>query len=1765
MVAGTTSNVFINEIHYDNAGTDTGEFIEIANTTGRDLTGWTVVLYNGNNPAAAVVYGTTITLSGNSNFLRINFPVDGLQNGGNDGFALIDASGNVVQLLSYEGVFTASNGPAAGLTSTNIGVSETTTTPVGFSLQLQGTGSTYGDFTWGSAAIAQTPGNANTGQTINVLPPAQPGTLSIADASIAEGNSGTTNLVFTVTRTGGSDGAVSADYALTFCTADAADIAGVTSGTISFAAGETSATITIAITGDTVVEPDETFTITLTSPTGGSTLGTASATGTITNDDVGAPPPAPVVFINELHYDNTGADVGEFIEVAGTAGINLTGWTLVLYNGTGGAPYATINLTGTIDDEGAGFGALSFAGPSGGIQNGAPDGVALVDAAGNVVEFLSYEGSFVAVGGPANGLTSTNIGVAENGTEAIGLSLQRTGTGTEAADFTFTGPADDSPGSINTGQTFNGGVLPVPGTLSIGDASVVEGDNGTTALVFTVTRANGDDGVVTADYTVNLGTANAADLAAPLTGTVSFADGATTATITVNVVGDNDIELDETLSVTLSNPTGGATITAATATGTILNDDLAPPGPAEVFINEIHYDTAGTDVGEFIEVAGPAGTNLAGWSLVLYNGNGGGVYGTIALNGVIPNQDDGFGTLAVLTPGLQNGAPDGVALVNAAGQVVQFVSYEGPLTATAGPAAGLTSVDIGVLETSAPLGTSLQAGGTGFTANDFAFQTSQNATFGQVNTGQNFVAANPAGTLFIENARVVEGNSGTTAITFNLFRVGGSTGAVTVDFAAEFGSAFSDADAADFVGALSGTVTFAAGETYRPITLQVAADTVGEPIEFFRVLLSNPVGGATIGDASATGTIANDDPLILRIGQIQGAGHTSPFVGNEVTTSGIVTAVASNGFYLQDPTGDGNRATSDALFVFTGSAPTVVAGDGVTVLGTVGEFRGGGDPANLTITQLSGATITVDSTGNPLPTAVLIGPDGITPPTETIDDDGFAVFDPENDGIDFFESLEGMLVTVQNPVAVDATSGFGELYTVASDGAGNLAASNVAASGLVTVRGGQDALGAFNAGTGSDFNPERIQIDEAGALNGQVFAIPDVTPGTVLNNVTGVVDYAFGNFQIRPTAAVTVAQASTNVAETTTLVTGAVNQLAIATYNVLNLDIRADDGDDDVGSGQLAGIAFDIGVNLSAPDIVVLQEVQDNSGSLNDGTTSASLTLQALADSIFDQTGVRYSVFDNPFVENLETGGQPGGNIRVAFLYRGDRVDLDEGSAFTITNPDDGELVAAFQGSRAPLGANFTFNGQTVTVIGNHFTSKIGSNTSFSAVQPPLNAAELVRAAQAAAVNAYVDGLLATNPDALIAVAGDFNEFQFEEPLRVLSGELNFDGGRVSEGGEAVLENLTFLLAEEERYTALFEGNAQAIDHIFASRTLAQNAQVDAVHTNTILGNLNADHDPVLALFNVGSRTITGGNGNDVLNGNGGNDIISGGNGNDTINGAGGNDTISGGNGDDVIDGGEGQDTITAGNGNDTITGGNGNDTIDAGSGNDVVNGNAGNDAINGGTGDDTLNGSEGDDSLIGGTGNDRLEGGLGLDVLSGGTGNDTFVLRADLTSADADLVTDFNVRSDRLQIDGAAGKTITFTQSGANTLIEADGVLIATVANAVATQVRAGTLIVDQAPATLGRAALVGPVHSVGINQVDMFALLEDRPFAFGPAPSIGNTGGLTSAAITPVLTFTALFGSDNGAVEGLSLAPLAAEPVTGPLTNPWLVHGQFGLEATL
>ncbi len=195
------------------------------------------------------------------------------------------------------------------------------------------------------------------------------------------------------------------------------------------------------------------------------TLSTTLLLGLLTACAQAALEPSPrqstPVFINEIHYDNDGDDTGEAVEIAGPAGTDLGGWRLSLYNGSSAQRnvYDTVELNGAIPDQSGGFGTLAFAVAS--LQNGAPDGLALVDGCGGVVQFLSYGGSFTALGGPAAGLTSTDIGVAEDAGSAADASLQLTGSGATYDDFSWTPPRTNSFGGTNADQRFVGDPAPL--------------------------------------------------------------------------------------------------------------------------------------------------------------------------------------------------------------------------------------------------------------------------------------------------------------------------------------------------------------------------------------------------------------------------------------------------------------------------------------------------------------------------------------------------------------------------------------------------------------------------------------------------------------------------------------------------------------------------------------------------------------------------------------------------------------------------------------------------------------------------------------------------------------------------------------------------------------------------------------------------------------------------------------------------------------------------------------------------------------------------------------------------------------------------------------------------------------------------------------------------------------------------------------------------------------------------------------------------------
>lgn len=560
----------------------------------------------------------------------------------------------------------------------------------------------------------------------------------------------------------------------------------------------------------------------------------------------------------------------------------------------------------------------------------------------------------------------------------------------------------------------------------------------------------------------------------------------------------------------------------------------------------------------------------------------------------------------------------------------------------------------------------------------------------------------------------------------------------------------------------------------------------------------------------------------LEIWEVQGATHTSPFVNQSVTLTGVVTAVdpfgTARGYTIQSENPDGDLRTSDGIYIFTGStSPGVTVGQRVSVTGNVTEFRNSGRPTDLTLTQLTGATRTVLASGVALPPPVVLGAGGRPAPTSVIENDNFGSFDASSDGIDYWESLEGMRVTLPGAQVVQPQfSTFGEFYAVANQGAG---ATGMNSRGGITI-------------SASDANPERIQIDDD--FQGSPFPPPSVNTGDRLGDVTGVVGYSFSAYELFATQAYTAT--SGGLQRETSAIQRAADRLTVSSFNVLNLD----PGD---GAAKFAGLAGQIVNNLNRPDIIALQEVQDNSGATNNGVVDASLTYQTLINAIAAAGGPTYAFADVAPTNNAD-GGEPGGNIRVGYLYDPTRVTLSG----PVSRLPGADADPAFADSRKPLLASFEFNGETVTLINNHFASKGASSPLYGTEQPPVNGQEGQRILQAQFVNDYVDGLLSANSDLKLIVLGDLNEFDFEDALQVLEGT----------PGSEVLKNLAGDLPESERYSFIFDGNSQLLDHILVSSALYDGSQplFDIVHVNAEFASSFSDHDPLLASFRIAGTVV---------------------------------------------------------------------------------------------------------------------------------------------------------------------------------------------------------------------------------------------------------------------------------------------------------------------
>ena len=587
---------------------------------------------------------------------------------------------------------------------------------------------------------------------------------------------------------------------------------------------------------------------------------------------------------------------------------------------------------------------------------------------------------------------------------------------------------------------------------------------------------------------------------------------------------------------------------------------------------------------------------------------------------------------------------------------------------------------------------------------------------------------------------------------------------------------------------------------------------------------------ATLGSCAA--------PLL--IGGIQGSGSQSPLAcGTTVSTTGIVTGKKSNGFFLQSPPpGDNDPNTSDGVFVFTSSAPSVTAGDSVCVTGTLSEFRYSSDAFGQSVTEIKSPTITPIASGQPLPPPVIIGPSDDNP----------------NGGLDVLERFEGMRVQVNS-------------LTVAAPTQGSVNERNATATSTGVFYGVVAGVNRPFTEPGIpvnsplpvpapccvprfDNNPERLRVD-SDSLGGPAL---DVTAGATVSNVVGVLDYDYQAYMIDIDPSVTPS-ISGNVSATPAPAP-APGEYTVATYNMERFYDTVDDpATSDV---VLTPTAFANRLNkaslvirnvMQTPDVIGVEEVENIT------------TLQAIADKVngdavaAGQTNPGYSAY---LMEGNDIGG-----IDVGFLVKNTvqvTAVTQEGKNTTYINPNTGQ--PELLNDRPPLILDATFQGSPLTVIVNHLRS-LGS------IDDPVdgNRVRTKRRAQAEFLANLIQGRQAADSSRQIVVLGDFNAYQFNDGYVDSVGTVK---GTPTPESEVILASPDLVnpdlidavdtFSADQKYSYSFDGNAQFLDHILLNApartafTRIAAGRVDADFPEVYRNDPNrperlSDHDPLVAYF----------------------------------------------------------------------------------------------------------------------------------------------------------------------------------------------------------------------------------------------------------------------------------------------------------------------------
>ncbi|TFK40574.1 Endonuclease/exonuclease/phosphatase [Crucibulum laeve] len=594
------------------------------------------------------------------------------------------------------------------------------------------------------------------------------------------------------------------------------------------------------------------------------------------------------------------------------------------------------------------------------------------------------------------------------------------------------------------------------------------------------------------------------------------------------------------------------------------------------------------------------------------------------------------------------------------------------------------------------------------------------------------------------------------------------------------------------------------------------------------------------------------------IADIQGTAWQSPLVGQTVNNvTGIVTAKGTSGFYISGDKSDDIRA-SNGLFVFSSSATVlgkVTVGDAISLTGRVTEFRSSTQPTFLFTTELSSPTNIIVLSSNNTITPVVLGKDR-SPPTQKfsaldVGPDGFlsvpnnsssieainATLQPDLYGMDFWESLEGQLVTIPKPTSTAFQNSFGEFWVY-----GDWPVTGKNSRGGLSITFGPDGI--------PDGNPETVIVGSPldGTKN------PKVAVGMGLTDITGVITYQFGFFYVLPlTAPQIISTPSPDIPATS--LTSDIEDTCTITFGDYNVENMAPT------SSHLPTVASHIVNLLHLPDIMFIQEIQDNSGPKDDGTVEANVTLSTLVAAIAKLSNVTYAFTQISPIDGQD-GGEPGGNIRQVYLYRPEKFSLVAGSP-TGGSLDKVEVTGsflkpklsfnpgridptneAFNSSRKPLAAAWqTKSGAQLFTVNVHLSSKGGSSSTQGDPRPPVNSPIEARTDQVKAVSTFVKSLLLKNPLAKIVVAGDFNEYlQTRSVYKSLTTVL-------SDIDEAAKTPIV------ERYSYVFDQNSEQLDHAFISLALRlRKVEFEHIHVNNWSPSLAArvsDHDPSVGRIRI--------------------------------------------------------------------------------------------------------------------------------------------------------------------------------------------------------------------------------------------------------------------------------------------------------------------------